>query len=84
MSTPTPKIRDWYVGQALESYERLNEVLMELTEDEITKALEVESGSRRRRSIMDRLVSRAVRLNEIEFSKQLKKKYLIPTKPTKE
>jgi hypothetical protein len=75
MSVPTPKVRDWYVGQALLSFSRLNEVLLELTEDEVLAALSLESQSRRRRSITDRLISRAVRLNEIRYSTQLKEQH---------
>ncbi len=75
MSAPTTKVRDWYVGQVLSSVAQLNKVLPELTEDELMAALELESRSRRRRSIMDRLISRAVRLNELSYSKTLKEKY---------
>lgn len=70
-----PKIREWYVGQALSSFQRLSEVLLELTEDEVIAALELESQSRRRRSIMDRLMSRAARLNEVRYVQSLKEKY---------
>lgn len=72
MSAPKKKIRDWYVGQALESYSRLTEVLLELTEAEVLAALKLESQSRRRRSITDRLISRAVRLKEVEYAAQLR------------
>ena len=75
MSVPETKIRDWYVGQALESFTRLVEVLPELTEAEVFAALDLESQTRRRRSITDRLISRAVRLNELNYVKQLKEKY---------
>lgn len=76
MSAPKkPKVRDWYVGQALESYSRLTEVLLELTEVEVLAALALESQSRRRRSITDRLISRAVRLKEIEYVAELKAKF---------
>ena len=75
MSAPTPKVREWYVGQALESFARLNEILGELTEDEVIKALDLESSSRRRRSITDRLISRAVRIRELTYSNYLKDKY---------
>lgn len=68
-------IRKWYVSQALISVSRLNEVLAELTAAEVTAALELEAASGRRRSILDRLISRAVRLNEISYSQSLKEKY---------
>jgi hypothetical protein len=75
MSAPKPTVREWYVGRALDSFQSLLEVLMELTADEVIAALELESQSRRRRAIVDRLVSRAIRLNEISYAAQLKEKY---------
>ncbi len=75
MSAQKPKVRDWYVSQALVSYARLTEVLLELTEDEVLAALSLESQSRRRRSITDRLISRAARLNELNYVKHLKEIY---------
>jgi hypothetical protein len=68
-------IRKWYVSQALTSVTRLNEVLAELTAAEVTACLELEAATSRRRSILDRLISRAVRLNEISYSQSLKGKY---------
>ena len=69
------EVRKWYVGEALKSFVRLNEVLSELTEEEVVACLDLEAASQRRRSILDRLISRAVRLKEIEFNRQLKEKY---------
>ena len=69
------KIREWYVSQALSSFVRLNEILPELTAAEVTACLELESATGRRRSILDRLISRASRLNEIEYTANLKRKY---------
>jgi len=54
---------------------RLHDLIDELTEEEILAALELESGTQRRSSIVDRLISRAVRLNELKYSKLLKEKY---------
>lgn len=75
-------IRQWYVSQALSSVTRLNEVLAELTEAEVTACLELESATNRRRSILDRLISRAVRLNEISYSQSLKEKYHVSNSST--
>lgn len=50
-------------------------VLNELTLEEIIAALDLESRTLRRKSILTRLISRAVRLNEIEFKSNLEKKY---------
>lgn len=72
-------VRKWYVGEALRSVARLNEVLKELTEEEVDACLNLEAASQRRRSVLDRLVSRAVRLNEIKFNRQLKEKYYGPS-----
>ena len=68
-------VRKWYLDQALESFVRLNEVLSELTQAEVMAALDLESASRRRKSVIDRLISRAVRLGEIELNRYLKEKY---------
>ena len=68
-------VRKWYVGEALKSFVRLNEVLGDLTFEEVEACLDLEAASQRRRSVLDRLISRAVRLKEIEFNRQLKEKY---------
>lgn len=54
---------------------RLHDLIDELTEEEVLAALDLESGSQRRRSIIDRLISRAARLNELKYVKTLKEKY---------
>lgn len=67
--------RQWYVSKALESARSLADVVDELTEEEVIAALELESGSSRRLSIIDRLISKAVRLNELKYKQTLKEKY---------
>ena len=67
--------RKWFIDQALESFVRLNEVLNGLTESEVLACLALEAASNRRRSVIDRLISRAVRLREIDYSNALKEKY---------
>lgn len=69
------EVRRNYVQAALESYESLNKVVGELTEEEVYACLKLESASRRRRSLVDRLISRAVRINELQFKSQLTEKY---------
>jgi hypothetical protein len=69
------EVRQWQVTEALSSMRRLADLIDELTEAEVLAALELEAGSQRRRSIVDRLISRAVRLNELNYSKTLKEKY---------
>ena len=56
---------------AARNRQRLNE----LTEEEVLAALDLEGATRRRRSVIDRLISRAARLNEIRYVRQLKEKY---------
>lgn len=68
-------LRQWHVGQALDSFRSLIGVLGELTEEEVMHCLQVEAGSLRRRSVIDRLISRAARINEQRFTRQLKEKF---------
>lgn len=68
-------VRQWYVSEALDSMRRLSEVIDELSEEEVHAALTLESGSRRRKSLINRLISRAVRLNELKYVKTLKEQY---------
>lgn len=68
-------VRKWYLNQALASYPSLKRVLGELTQEEVLAALELESATLRRRSLIDRLISRAIRLNELTFTRQLKEQY---------
>lgn len=67
--------RKWHMSQALHSYTSLKTVVNELTEEEVLTALDVESRAQRRRSIVGRLISRAVRLNEMSYATSLKKRY---------
>jgi hypothetical protein len=68
-------VRKWHIDQALASYPSLKRVLGELTEEEVLAALNLESATMRRRSVIDRLISRAVRLNELSYSRQLKERF---------
>ena len=68
-------IRSWYVSEALVSVAKLNAVALQLTEEEVISCLELESQSSRRKSIIDRLISRAARLNEVKYVEALKEKY---------
>ena len=72
-------VRKWYVDQALQSFVRLNEVLSDLSETEVLACLALEAASTRRRSVIDRLISRAVRLREIAYNLDLKEKYHGPS-----
>lgn len=68
-------VRKWYLDQALTSYPSLKRVLSELTQEEVLAALDLESATLRRKSLIDRLIQRAVRLNEVVYSRQLKEQY---------
>jgi len=67
--------RQWTLAQALRSYASLQEALPNLSEEDVLAALDLEAASRRRRSIMDRLIARAVRLRELKYVTQLKERY---------
>jgi hypothetical protein len=68
-------VRRALVAQALESFQGLTAALNELTEDEVLVCLELEAASRRRLSVIDRLISRAARLRELVYVAHLKEKF---------
>ena len=68
-------VRKACIDQALDSYPSLKQIVNELTEEEVMAALDIESATRRRQSIVLRLIARANRLNEIRYVRQLKEKY---------
>ena len=68
-------VRKWHLSQATQSYSTLRTVISELTLEEILQALDLESQSLRRPTLINRLISRASRLQEIELTRQLKEKY---------
>ena len=68
-------VRKACVDQALTSYPSLKAIVNELTEEEVMAALTIESATRRRQSIVLRLIARANRLNEVRYVAELKKKF---------
>ncbi len=68
-------VNKFRVAQALKSFGSLNGVIKELTEEEVLACLSQEAATTRRPSILDRLISRAVRLNEVSYQRQLKEKF---------
>ena len=68
--------RQWHLDRATASYRSLEEVLPDLTEEEVLAALALEYGTLRRGSILNRLISRAGRLREIAYVNDLKERYL--------
>lgn len=69
-------IRQDFVTSALADYPTLHKQLPGLTEAEVIAALELEAGSRRRDSLLRRLIRRATRLNEIRYRQVLEEKYM--------
>lgn len=69
-------VRPFYIDEALHSFHRQRRVLYMLTEEECLAALRLEAGSRRRLSMMTRLVQRAIHLHEQAYSQQLRKEFL--------
>jgi len=68
-------VRRAVIASALESYQTLCSALNGLTEEEVLAALELEAASRRRQTVIDRLISRAARLNELTYVAKLKEKF---------
>lgn len=70
-----PTVSRFKVSEALWSAASLSRIINKLTEEEVLACLDLEAAAQRRQSILDRLVSRAARLNEIKYVRQLKEKY---------
>jgi hypothetical protein len=68
-------VRKWHLAQALGSFTQLTQVLPALTGEEVIAALELETATGRRKSTIDRLISRAVRINELAYKAQLEQQY---------
>lgn len=68
-------VRRFYIDQALTSFKSLTRVLDELTEEEVLACLKLEAGTLRRPSVINRLISRAGRLHELRYTRQLKEKF---------
>ena len=71
-------MREWHVAQALRSVRSLDSVIDELTEEEVIHVLEIEVGSRRRATVLDRLFQKAVDLNRHNYEVTLKEKLKWP------
>lgn len=76
--------RRWHMSQALKSFRSLLTIIDELSEEEVLACLELEAASLRRTSVIDRLISRAVRLRELTYGAQLKEKFHGPTQADQE
>ena len=65
---------NWHINEALISWRKLNEVLMQLTIQEIANAIEIEEGTRRRKTLIKRLASRLSAIKAEETRNELKEK----------
>lgn len=52
-------MRDWYVAEALTSVRRLDEVLPNLTDEELTHVMSLEESAQRRKVFLDKLYREA-------------------------
>jgi hypothetical protein len=68
-------VRQWHVKLALESMTSLMGVVNELTHDEAIYCLNLESRTQRRRSIVNVLIARAVKMLKLSYMQQLKEIY---------
>lgn len=50
-------------------------VINRMTEEEVLDALKLESETRRRASIMSRLIGKAARINEVQYVTHLKERF---------
>jgi hypothetical protein len=68
-------MRPWHIAQAMKSVRSLDEIIDELTEEELLHILELESGSSRRPSVVKRVFKKAVELNRQNYLAKLKEKF---------
>lgn len=61
-------VRDVFVSEALSTVRRLEELLPELSDEEITLIIELEEGSKRRKAALDKLYR--------EMRQRVKKEFL--------
>ena len=69
------KVSKSQISKALQNFASLREVITELTEEEVLAALQLESATQRRESVLNRLISRAARLNEIKYVANLRRNF---------
>lgn len=62
------EVRAWHISEALTSYRRLNDIVNELTEEEVRQALALETSAQRRKSITNRLNKRLFQLHKEKFN----------------
>lgn len=68
-------VREWHVKRALESMTSLADIAGELTLNEVIYCLNLESSTRRRKSLISTLIRLAAKLMKREYVQQLKETY---------
>lgn len=53
------EIREWFVSEALSSVRRLDELLADLTDEELTHLILLEESASRRKTVLDKLYREA-------------------------
>ena len=76
--TAANTVREDYVRLALESYPSMLSVLRYMTEAELHAALELESATNRRATLINRMIGRLVALQTASYRQQLQEKYHAP------
>lgn len=66
------------ITKALRSIRSLDDVIDEMTEEEVLHVLSIEVGARRRTTMVTRLFQKAVDLNRQTYEATLKEKYKWP------
>lgn len=66
------------ITKALRSVRSLDDVIDEMTEEEVLHVLSIEVGARRRTTMVTRLFQKAVDLNRQTYEATLKEKYKWP------
>ena len=67
-------MREYYLTRALESVRSCSDVICEMTPDEIVRAIELEEGSKRRKSVLTVLYRQSRVLASREHAAKLKEK----------
>ena len=65
-------MKNWRISEALLSFRKLNEHLQGMSEAELLSAIEIEQGSRRRKTILERLQMRLSALRAEQSRKSIK------------
>lgn len=76
--TAVEPVREDYVRLALESYPSMRSVIAKMTEAELHAALELESATNRRATIINRMIGRLIALQTASYRRQLQERYHAP------